>query len=85
MPGENCALPGCRISRKDKISILKVPLPNNDVNKKWSKELIFKKILLKNIESAMSLSINVFNLKNYLFVRGILLLIKYMFTQVVNR
>ena len=33
----------------------------------------------------MSLWINVFNLKNYLFVRGILLLIKYMFTQVVNR
>ena len=55
MPGENCALPGCRISRKDKISILKVPLPNNDVNKKWSKELILKKILLKNIERAMSL------------------------------
>ena len=85
MPGENCATPGCSNLRKDKISILKVPLPNNDVNKKWSKELIFKKILLKNIESAMSLSINVFNLKNYLFVRGILLLIKYMFTQVVNR
>ena len=85
MSGENCALPGCSISRKDKISILQVPLPNNDVNKKWSKELILKKILLKNIESAMSLSINVFNLKNYLFVRGILLLIKYMFTQVVNR
>ena len=37
MPGENCALPGCSISRKDKINILKVPLPNNDVNKKWSK------------------------------------------------
>ena len=37
MPGENCALPGCGISRKDKINILKVPLPNNDVNKKWSK------------------------------------------------
>ena len=55
MPGENCALPGCSVSRKDKISILKVPLPNNDVNKKWSKELILKKILVKNIESAMSL------------------------------
>ena len=40
MPGENCAIPGCSISRKDKISIFKVPLPNNDVNKKWSKELI---------------------------------------------
>ena len=55
MPGENCGLPGCSISRKGKISILKVPLPHNDVNKKWSKELILKKILLKNIESAMSL------------------------------
>ena len=40
MPGENCAIPGCSISRKDKISILKFPLPNNDVNKKWRKELI---------------------------------------------
>ena len=40
MPGENCTIPGCSISRKDKINILKLSLPNNDVNKKWSKELI---------------------------------------------
>ena len=40
MPGENCAVPSCSISRKNKISIFKVPLPNNDENKKWSKELI---------------------------------------------
>ena len=40
MPGENCAIPGCSISRKDKISIFQVSLPNNDVSKKWSKELI---------------------------------------------
>ena len=40
MPGENCAIPSCSISGKDKISILNVPSPNNDVNKKWSKELI---------------------------------------------
>ena len=40
MPGENCAIPGCSISRKDKISTFKVSLPNNDVSKKWSKELI---------------------------------------------
>ena len=40
MPRENCASPGCSISRKDKISIFKVPLLNNDINKKWSKELI---------------------------------------------
>ena len=86
MPGENCATPGCSNLRKDKISILKVPLPNNDVNKKWNKELIIlKKTLFKNIDSAMSLWISVFNLINYLFVRGILLLIKYVFTQVVNR
>ena len=39
MPRENCASPGCSISRKDKISIFKVPLLNNDINKKWSKEL----------------------------------------------
>ena len=40
MPGENYAIPGCSISKKDKISIFKVSLPNNDVSKKWSKELI---------------------------------------------
>ena len=40
MPGENCAIPGCSISRKEKISIFKFPLLNNDVNKKWGKELI---------------------------------------------
>ena len=40
MPGENCASPGCSISRKDKISIFKVPLLNNNINKKWSKELV---------------------------------------------
>ena len=34
MPGENCAIPGCSISKKDKISIFKVSLPNNDVSKK---------------------------------------------------
>ena len=56
MPGENCATPGCSNLRKDKISILKVPLPNNNVNKKWNKELIIlKKTLFKNIDSAMSL------------------------------
>ena len=43
MPGENCAIPGCSISRKDKISIFKVPLPNNYVNKKWNKKLIILK------------------------------------------
>ena len=37
MSSENCAIPGCSISRKDKISIFKVPLPKNDVSKKWSK------------------------------------------------
>ena len=40
MPGENCAVPGGSIARKGK-----VPLPNNDVNKKWSKQLV--DILLK--------------------------------------
>ena len=40
MPGESFAVPGCSISRKNKISIFKVPLPSNKVNKKWSKELI---------------------------------------------
>ena len=41
MLGENCAIPGCSISRKDKgISIFKVPLANNKFNKKWSQDLI---------------------------------------------
>ena len=41
MPGENCAIPKCSTSRKNKdISIFKVPLPNNEFNKKWSKQLI---------------------------------------------
>ena len=40
MSGENCAIPGCSISKKDKISIFQVPLPNNHANKKWSEELI---------------------------------------------
>ena len=40
MPGENFAVSGCSILRKDKISIFKVPLPNDDVNKKWSKKFI---------------------------------------------
>ena len=46
MPGENCAIPGCSISRKDKgISIFKLPLANNEFNKKWSQDLI--NIILK--------------------------------------
>ena len=41
MPGENCAIFGCPTSRRHpSISIFKVPLPNNEVNKKWVCELI---------------------------------------------
>ena len=41
MPGENCAIVGCSTSRKHKgISIFKVPLPNNEFNKKWNRDLI---------------------------------------------
>ena len=41
MLGENCAVPVCSISKKDKgISIFKVPLANNEFNKKWSQDLI---------------------------------------------
>ena len=54
MPAKNCAVPGCSISRKDKISIFKVPLPNNDVNKKWSKEIIG--IILRNWQRDKSLN-----------------------------
>ena len=48
MPGENYAIPGYSVSRKDKISIFKVSLPNNDVNKKCCKELI--DIILKYLQ-----------------------------------
>ena len=41
MPGENCAIFGCSASRRNKgISFFKVPLPNNELNKKWGSELI---------------------------------------------
>ena len=41
MPGENCAIVGCSTSRRHKgISIFKVPLPNNEFNKKWNRDLI---------------------------------------------
>ena len=41
MPGENCAIFGCSASRRNKgLSFFKVPLPNNEVNKKWGAELI---------------------------------------------
>ena len=41
MPGENCDIFGCSTSRKNKgISIFKVPLPNNEFNKKWNRDLI---------------------------------------------
>ena len=54
MPGENCAIPGCSVSRKDKISIFKVSLPNNGVNKKLGKELI--NMILKYRQRDESLS-----------------------------
>ena len=41
IPGENCAIFGCSTSRRNKgISIFKVPLPNNEFNKKWNRDLI---------------------------------------------
>ena len=41
MPGGNCAIVGCSTSRRHKgISIFKVPLPNNEFNKKWNRDLI---------------------------------------------
>ena len=83
MPGENCAVPGCSISRKDKISIFKVPLLNNDVKKKWSKELI--DVVSKYQQPYDSLNKHIQSHELFICVRDILLLIKYMFTQVVNR
>ena len=83
MPGENCAVPGCSISRKNEISIFKVPLPNNDVKKKWSKELI--DVVSKYRQPDDSLNKHIQSHELFICVRDILLLIKYMFTQVVNR
>ena len=41
MPGENCAIFGCSASRRNKgLIFFKVPLPNNEANKKWGSELI---------------------------------------------
>ena len=55
MPGKNCAIPGCSISRKDKgISIFKVPLANNEFSKKWSQDLI--NIILKYRQLFISLN-----------------------------
>ena len=55
MPGENCAIPGSSISRKDKgISIFKVSLANNEFNKKWSQNLI--NFILKNQQHDKSLN-----------------------------
>ena len=52
---QNCAIPGCSISRKDKgISIFKVPLANNEFNKKWSQDLI--NIILKYLQPDKSLN-----------------------------
>ena len=54
MPGENCAVYGCSASRKHKgISFFKVPLPNNDFNKKWGDEII--NIITKDREIDSSL------------------------------
>ena len=55
MLGENCATPGWSISRKDKgISIFKVPLANNEFNKKWSQDLV--NIILKYRQRDKSLN-----------------------------
>ena len=41
MPGYNCAIFDCSTSRRhEKIRISKVPLPNNEFNKKWNHDLI---------------------------------------------
>ena len=71
MPGENCAIFGCPTSRRHpSISIFKVPLPNNEVNKKLVFELIFhvceKKTMLEHanrvgVKTLMYLSANTFH------------------------
>ena len=41
MPGANCSIYGCPISRGNKgVTIFKVPVPNSDFNKEWRNELI---------------------------------------------
>ena len=57
MPGENCAVYGCSASRRHKgISFFKVPLPNNDFNKKWGDEII--NIITKDREIDSSHTVN---------------------------
>ena len=66
MPGENCAIPGCSISRKDKgISIFKVPLANNEFNKKWRQDLI--NIILKYRQRDKSLNERIESHKLFIF------------------
>ena len=55
MTGENCAIPKCGTSRRNKgIGIFKVPAANNEFNKKWSQDLI--NIILKYRERDASLN-----------------------------
>ena len=74
----NCAIPGCSVSRKDKeISIFKVPLANNEFNKRWSRDLIH--IILKYRQRDKSLNERIESHKLFIY-ENILLANRCMFT-----
>ena len=80
--GENCAISGCSVSRKDKrISIFKVPLATNKFSKKQSQDLINN--ILKYRQRDKSLIERIESHKSFIF-GNILLLTRYISTLLLN-
>ena len=80
--GENCAISGCSVSRKDKrISIFKVLLATNKFCKKQSQDLINN--ILKYRQRDKSLIERIKSHKSFIF-ENILLLTRYISTLLLN-
>ena len=80
--GENCAISGCSVSRKDKrISIFKVPFATNKFSKKQSQDLINN--ILKYQQRNQSLIKRIESHKSFIF-ENILLLTRYISTLLLN-
>ena len=80
--GENCAISGCSVSRKDKrISIFKVLLATNKFCKKQSQDLINN--ILKYRQRDKSLIERIESHKSFIF-ENILLLTRYISTLLLN-
>ena len=80
--GENCAISGCSVSRKDKrISIFKVPFATNKFSKKQSQDLISN--ILKYQQRNQSLIKRIESHKSFIF-ENILLLTRYISTLLLN-